>query len=192
MSTNYQSTIRTRNDIQNDMRLFSKKKEYTPTKWDVRFMKIADLEVAQWSKDKSSKVGCVIVKDRRILSTGFNGMARGINDEAEERHERPEKYEWFVHAEPNGIINAAREGVSTLGADMYLNWYPCHICASYIVQAGIKRVFADQEPEWEHHKWGEGFKRAKTILEEGGVEVIYMNYEAHRKGVLKDCNCVGK
>lgn len=163
---------------------------YVINKWDERFMRIADLEVAQWSKDRSSRVGAVIVRDRRILSTGYNGMARGINDDADERHERPEKYEWFVHAEPNAIINAAREGVSTLGADMYINWYPCHTCASYVVQAGIRRLFVDQEPEWEHHKWGEGFKRAKTILAEGGVEVIYMNYQAHRQGVVKEeCNC---
>lgn len=152
-------------------------------KWDERFMRIADLEVAQWSKDRSSKVGCVIVKDRCIISTGFNGLPRGCNDDVEARHERPEKYQWFIHAEPNGIINAAREGKSTLGASMYLNWYPCDQCAGFIVQAGIKKLFADQEPEWEHEKWGEGFKRAKTILEEGGVEVTYMNYEAHRKGI---------
>ena len=155
-------------------------------KWDLRFMKMADLDVAQWSKDQSSKVGCVIVKDRRIISTGYNGMPRGCNDDAPERHERPEKYSWFVHAEPNGIINAAREGVSTLGADMYLNWYPCDVCSTYIVQAGIKRLFADQEPEWEHHKWGDDFKRAKTVLDEGGIEVIYMNYDAHRQGNIQD------
>ncbi len=159
---------------------------YVVTKWDIRFMKIADLEVAQWSKDTSSRVGCVIVKDRRIISTGYNGLPRGCNDNVPERHERPEKYEWFIHAEPNGIINAAREGVSTLGADMYLNWYPCHICAGYIVQAGIKTVYADQEPEWEDEKWGIAFKRAATILKEGGVEVIYMNYDAHRKGIDAD------
>ena len=153
------------------------------TKWDVRFMRIADMEVAQWSKDRSSRVGAVIVKDRRIISTGYNGMARGLDDDVEERHERPEKYEWMLHAEPNCIINAAREGVCTLGADMYLNWYPCNICAGYVVQAGISRIFCDQEPEWEHAQWGKKFKDAKHILERGGVEVIYMNYDAHRKGI---------
>jgi dCMP deaminase len=150
------------------------------TKWDLRFMRIADLEVAQWSKDRSSKVGCVIVKDRRIISTGYNGLPRGCNDDVEERHERPEKYNWFIHAEPNGIINAAREGVSTYGATMYLNWYPCDTCAGYVVQAGIKRLVCDQEPDWDDPKWGEGFHRSKTILEEGGVEVVYLGYNANR------------
>ena len=152
-------------------------------KWHLRFMRIADLEVAQWSKDQSSKVGCVIVKNGEIISTGFNGLPRGCNDNVPERHERPEKYSWFIHAEPNSIFNCARAGRSTLDADMYVNWCPCDQCSGFIVQAGIKRLFCDKEPDWDDPKWGEGFKRAKTILEEGGVEVIYMNYDAHRQGI---------
>ena len=150
-------------------------------KWNLRFMRIADLEVAQWSKDRSSKVGALIVKDREIVTSGFNGIPRGCDDDFDERHERPEKYNWFIHAEPNAIINAARQGKSTLGCSMYLNWYPCDQCSGFIVQAGIKKLYADKEPEWEHPKWGEKFKRARTILKEGGIEVIYMNYDAHRK-----------
>lgn len=152
------------------------------TKWDLRFMRIADLEIAQWSKDRSSKVGAVIVKNRQIISTGYNGLPRGCDDEVEARHERPEKYNWFIHAEPNAIINAARQGASTLDCDMYLNWFPCDQCAGFIVQAGIKRLFADKEPDWDDPKWGVGFKRAIQKLNESGVEVIYMNYDAHRQG----------
>ena len=147
-------------------------------KWDLRWMKMADLTVAQWSK-----VGAVIVKNNEIVTVGFNGLPRGCDDDVEARHERPEKYSWFIHAEPNAIINAARQGKCTLGCDMYVNWCPCDQCSGFIVQAGIKRIFCDKEPDWDDPKWGEGFKRAKTILEEGGVEVIYMDYEAHRKGV---------
>jgi len=155
---------------------------YIISKWDARFMKLADMEVAQWSKDRSSRVGMVIVKDREIISTGFNGMPRGCDDDVEARHERPEKYNWFIHAEPNAIINAARQGKSTLGCDAYLNWFPCDQCAGFIVQAGIKRLYCDKEPNFNDVKWGEGFKRAIQKLIEGGVEVIYMNYDAHRQG----------
>ena len=151
------------------------------TNWDLRFMRIADLEVAQWSKDRSTKVGCVIVKDREIVTTGFNGMPRGVNDSIDARHERPEKYHFFIHSESNAIINAARQGKSTLGCDMYVNWFPCDTCSGFIVQAGIKRLFCDEEPDLTNPSFGEGFKRALEILSEGGVEVIYMNYEAHRK-----------
>lgn len=155
---------------------------YIITKWDMRFMRMADLEVAQWSKDRSSKVGAVLVKDREIISTGFNGIPRGCNDDLEERHERPEKYNWFIHAEPNAIINAARQGRSTLGCDMYLNWFPCDQCAGFIVQAGIKTLYCDKEPDLNDPKWGEGFKRAIQKLKEGYVEIIYMDYDAHRQG----------
>ena len=151
-------------------------------KWDLRFMRIADLEVAQWSKDRSSKVGAIIVKDKEIVTSGYNGFPRGCNDDVEARHERPEKYKWTIHAEKNAVINAARQGKSTLGCDMYVNWYPCDQCAGLIVNSGIKRIFCDKEPDWNDLKWGEDFKRAKIILEEGGVEVIYMDYDAHRQG----------
>lgn len=143
-------------------------------------MKIADLEVAQWSKDRSSKVGAVIVKDREIVTTGYNGFPRGCNDDNEDRHIRPEKYHWTLHAELNAVINAARQGKSTLVCDMYVNWYPCDHCSGVIVNAGIKRIFCDETPDWNDEKWGEGFNRSKKILSEGGVEVVFMNYDANR------------
>jgi len=159
---------------------------YIITKWDVRFMEMADLQVAQWSKDRSSKVGVVIVKDREIVTTGFNGIPRGCEDDFEPRHERPEKYNWFIHAEPNAIINAARQGKSTLGCNMYLNWFPCDQCAGYIVQAGIRRLYVDKEPDINDSKWGEGFKRAIEKLLEGDVEIIFMGYDAHRQGIKEE------
>ena len=95
-------------------------------KWNKRFMEVADLQVAQWSKDHSTKVGAVIVKDGVILTTGYNGFPRGCNDDLEERHERPEKYQWVIHAETNSIINAARQGVSTLDAELCCNFKYLH------------------------------------------------------------------
>ncbi|MBT3703387.1 MAG: CMP deaminase, partial [Alphaproteobacteria bacterium] len=76
-------------------------------KWDQRFLKLAD-EVATWSKDRSTQVGAVIVmKDRAPGPYGYNGFPRQIDDEAEERHNRPAKYKWTEHAERNAIYNAA-------------------------------------------------------------------------------------
>jgi dCMP deaminase len=153
-------------------------------KWNYRFMEVADLQVAQWSKDRSSKVGALIVRDREIVVTGYNGFPREIDDDVEERHERPEKYQWVIHAETNAIINAARQGKSTLGTDMYVNWYVCDRCAGNIVNAGIKRLFCDVEPDWDDPRSESfGFLRARDILKEGGVEVYFLDYEAHRKGL---------
>ena len=155
-------------------------------KWNNRFMKVADLEVAQWSKDRSTKVGAVIVKDGVILTTGYNGFPRGCNDDVDKRHERPEKYQWVIHAELNSIINAARQGVSTVGADMYVNWYVCDRCAGSIVNSGIKKLYCDIEPDWnDPTSESFGFLRSKEILNEGGVEVEFLNYKSHRKSLDK-------
>lgn len=150
------------------------------TNWDLRFMQLAD-HVAQWSKDRSTKVGAVIVIDRNPVSVGYNGFPRGCNDDLEERHARPLKYDWVLHAEENAIINAARHGQVTKDGDMYLNWFPCARCAGMIVNAGIKRLFCDKEPDFSNVQFGAGFKLALQKLAEGGVEVIYMNYDAHRQ-----------
>lgn len=148
-------------------------------KWDLRFMRLAD-EIAQWSKDRSRKVGCVLVKNREIITTGYNGMPRGINDNIEERHKRPEKYHWFHHAELNAVVNAARQGKSTLGCNAYINWYPCDQCAGILINAGIHKIYCDHKPDWNDPKWGEIFKRSKIILEEGNIDVIFLNYDTHR------------
>lgn len=147
--------------------------------WNLRFMQLAD-HVAQWSKDKSTKIGAVIVRERDPLSIGYNGFPRGCDDDCEERHERPLKYDWVLHAEENAIINAARQGNKVMGADMYVNWFPCAKCAGMIINAGIKRVFCDKKPDFNHPTFGASFKLSLEKLTEGGVEIIYMDYDAHR------------
>lgn len=150
--------------------------------WNLRFMELAD-HIAQWSKDRSSKVGAVIVSDKNPISMGYNGFPRGCDDDLDERHERPTKYSWVLHAEENAIVNAARQGQKTFGGDMYVNWFPCSRCAGQIVNSGIKRVFCDKEPDWTvNDTWTADHVIAKQKLIEGGVEIIYMNFKANRKG----------
>uniref|UniRef100_UPI0035253B42 deoxycytidylate deaminase n=1 Tax=Salmonella enterica TaxID=28901 RepID=UPI0035253B42 len=94
--------------------------------------------VSERSKDRSTKVGCVIVgPDNEIRSTGYNSFPRGINDDAPERHARPEKYLWTEHAERNAIYAAARVGTPLKGCRAYLPWFPCMGCARALVQSGI-------------------------------------------------------
>ena len=145
------------------------------------YMEMADLTIAQKSKDQSSKVGCVIVNNDDVVGA-CNTIPNGCKDE-EYKHERPEKYYWFVHAETHTIAKAARLGISTDGGHMFLNWYPCSGCAGLIVQAGIKKLYVDCEPNWNDNIRGKDRQRSKEILESGGVEVIYMNYKAHRQGL---------
>ena len=134
--------------------------------------------VASWSKDRKTKCGAVIVDDRNVVvSLGWNGFPRGIDDDVDERHERPEKYLWTSHCEDNAICNAAAKGVSTLGATIYINWYPCARCANNLMQAGIKKLVCP-EPEWEReepgrHDWPKEFRHVRDKLKERGIEVIF-------------------
>ena len=141
--------------------------------WDKRFMKLAE-HVASWSKDRSTKVGAVIVDSstRTVLSLGYNGMVRGIDDDVEERHERPIKYQWAEHAERNAIYNARQ---ILTGATMYSTFYPCSDCARGIIQSGITRLVA-YEPDWNHPRWGgdKAFAVAKEMMSEVGLEVVFI------------------
>jgi len=148
--------------------------------WDEYFMDMAR-HVATRSKDRSRQVGCVIVDtDRVVRATGYNGFPRGVDDNVEERHQRPAKYRWTEHAERNAIYNAARSGVSTYGCVAYLPWYPCMDCARALVQAGIAEVIA-VEPDWNDPQFAADFADVKTLFREALVEVRFVAGEAPKQ-----------
>ena len=134
-------------------------------KWDERYLRIAR-EVASWSKDSRTQVGAVLVKDRRIIATGYNGIPRGVNDNIPERNEPPEKYAWFEHAERNVLCNT-----DAMGATIYTTLFPCADCGRGIIQAGIHRVVTDPNAETRPH-WEESFKRSRAMFIEAGIEVV--------------------
>jgi len=113
--------------------------------WDDYFFELAKV-VSTKSKD-TTKVGCVIVgPDKEIRSTGWNGFARGVDDDPDlfsYRMERPAKYDWTIHAEANAICNAARTGVSLKDCIAYVTHTPCKNCAGLLIQAGIMCVMVD-------------------------------------------------
>jgi len=138
--------------------------------WDARWLDLAG-EVAKWSKDRSTKVGCIVVGDgKRLLCCGYNGFPRGIDDDTADRHERPLKYMLTEHAERNAIYNAAREGVDLHNSVMYSTLYPCADCARGIIQSGIAEVVT-REPDWNLPIWGFSFTVSRIMLQEAGVHV---------------------
>jgi len=147
------------------------------TKWDKRFMEQAKF-VSEWSKDKNTKTGAVIVNDENTeLVMGYNGFPRGADDDNHpKRYERPDKYFWTEHAERNAIYKAARLGIPTVGTKMYCTYFPCADCSRAIIQAGITRLYTEK-PDFNHHKWGESWVEALIMLRECGVEVIWTNVE---------------
>lgn len=134
--------------------------------WDGRFMDLAQV-VAGWSKDVSTKVGAIIVKDRRILSTGYNGLPAGIEDRAERLEDRERKLLITLHAEDNAILNAV---APVRGATIYI-WPmpPCAHCAARIIQVGITRVVAAPPPPEQAERWHTSLMLSHEILEEAGV-----------------------
>jgi dCMP deaminase len=115
--------------------------------WDHRFLVLSQ-HIAGWSKDPTTKVGCVVVDEQRhIVSTGYNGFARGVNDTHARLHEREVKYKLVIHAEKNALLHAQRD---LRGCTLYV-WPmpPCSQCAAAIVQSGIKRVVS-VSPSEEH------------------------------------------
>jgi len=101
---------------------------------------------------------------------GYNGMPRGIDDDVDERHERPTKYLWFEHAERNAIYNAASNGTALEGCTMYINSLPpCCDCARAIIQSGIIEVVVNSfdSPE----RWKEQCDIAIGMLKEAKVNI---------------------
>jgi dCMP deaminase len=140
------------------------------------FISIADT-VREKSKDPSSKIGAVIVgPDKQIVSTGFNGFPRGIDETDQLRWKRPIKYDYIEHAERNAIYNAARHGIALRGSTMYMVGFgppctPCIACAKAVIQSGIVR-FVGHSLKPAPDNWIEELWFAKRLLEEAGVEVI--------------------
>lgn len=141
--------------------------------WDDYFMDIACL-VARRSTCLRRQVGAIIVKDRRILTTGYNGAPSGLphceevgclraslHTPAGERHELCRG----LHAEQNAIIQAAVYGVSIEGASIYVTCQPCAVCAKMLVNAGVKKVvFLGDYPDG----------LALEIMEAAGVKLLQL------------------
>lgn len=143
--------------------------------WDEYFMGMAKL-TSQRSTCLRRKVGAVIVKDKHIVATGYNGAPRGLSHCAElggclreqlkvpsgQRHELCRA----LHAEQNAIIQAATLGQSIEGASIYITHQPCSICSKMIINAGIERIVVDE---------GYPDELATKLLAEAGIKVVTLD-----------------
>jgi dCMP deaminase len=137
-------------------------------KWDIRFLELAD-KVASWSKDPSTKTGAVIVdQERRVVSLGYNGFARGMLDTPALYADRETKYSRVVHCEMNAVMVAARP---VDGCTLYTTPGPsCDRCAVHMIQAGIRRfVFWAPTPE-RRQRWN--VDKTLGYFREVGADVL--------------------
>jgi len=140
-------------------------------KWDKFFIEMVGL-VSKKSKDKSRKVGCVLVGEgHEVLSIGYNGFPRDVMDDISKRHERPTKYFFTEHAERNACYNAARIGVSLKDSTAYMRSFPCADCARAMIQVGVKRVVACKKNNFNDSKWSESICVGKEMMKEVGIDL---------------------
>ena len=141
-------------------------------KWKKRFLKLSK-EISTWSKDPSTKVGALIIsEDRNIISTGYNGFPRGIEDTEERLNNRETKYKFILHAEMNCILNALYNGRSVKDCILFVHGLPpCSECTKSIIQAGIKKVITDSKAT---DNWKESLKLSLEMLKEANVEIEFI------------------
>lgn len=139
-----------------------------------KYFQLAKYQAELFSKDPHKKVAAIILAHDtfQILSTGYNGICRGLK-ETEERWERPTKYFWVSHAETNVVANAARSGVKIENSICVVTMFPCVNCCKTLIQAGIDTIVSEK-PNLENERWGEEFKLSLEMFEEAGVKIIYV------------------
>ena len=151
--------------------------------WDEYFMSIADLAATR-STCLRRQVGAVIVKDKRILATGYNGAPRGLvhcldvgclreklNIPSGERHELCRA----IHAEQNAVVQAATSGINITGGTVYSTTFPCSLCSKIIINASLLRIICRE---------GYPDDLSRRLLVEAGIKVDLLN----RSGALQHLN----
>ncbi len=132
-------------------------------KLDLRYLRMAKI----WSENsycKRRQVGCLVVKDKMIISDGYNGTPSGFDNICEDASNVT--YPYVLHAEANAITKLARSSNNSDGATLYVTDSPCIECAKLIIQAGIKRVVYAKE-----YRLTDGLE----LLRKANIEVIYLN-----------------
>ncbi len=149
--------------------------EYSRPSWDEYFLEIAKLVGSRSTCDRGRN-GAVIVKNKRIITTGYVGTPMGMSHCDEVGHLMSDVVNpdgsiskhciRTIHAEQNAIIQAALHGISTEGSTLYVKFEPCFICCKMIINAGIKRVVCQKK----YH----AAELTRKFFKEAGVEIVYM------------------
>ena len=134
-------------------------------KLDLRYLRMARIW-AENSYCQRRQVGALVVKDKMIISDGYNGTPSGFENVCEDEHDVTKTY--VLHAEANAITKLARSSNNSDGATIYITASPCIECAKLIIQAGIKRVVYGEK-----YRLDDGVK----LLERAGIEVVYLEID---------------
>lgn len=149
--------------------------------WDEYFMEIANAVSKRATCDRS-RTGCVIVRDRQILVTGYVGAPKGFPHCDEVGHQMKQTVHEdghitnhcvrTVHAEQNAICQAAKRGISLDGATLYCRMTPCRVCAMMLINCGIKRVVCESK----YHAGQE----SEEMFKQAGIEIVFFSDEIQK------------
>ena len=148
---------RMQTDVNDEERLRLKQ-----TQLDKRYLRMAEI----WAENSyctRRKVGCLVVKEKRIISDGYNGTPSGFENVCEDENNLTKPY--VLHAEANAITKLARSHNNSDGATIYVTDSPCIECAKLIIQAGIKRLVYSRQ-----YRLTDGIE----LLERAGIEIVYI------------------
>jgi dCMP deaminase len=151
-----------------------KKEKYVRPSWDEYFLEIADTVSKRATCDRG-RSGCVIVRDRQILVTGYVGSPKGMPHCDEVGHQikktihedgtETQHCVRTVHAEQNAICQSAKLGISLEGATVYCRMTPCRTCAMLLINSGIKRIYCERK----YHAGQE----SEEMFEKAGIKLEY-------------------
>lgn len=158
-------------------------KKYVRPSWDEYFIEITEMVGRRGSCDRG-RCGCVIVRNNRLIATGYAGSPIGLPHCDEIGHEmhtvihddgsQTQHCIRTAHAEQNAICEAARMGISLDGGTLYTKMLPCYTCAKMIINCGIKRVVCARE----YHPGTKASQRTFDVFKEAGIEFISLNQKA--------------
>lgn len=160
--------------------------------WDVYFMALAKLAASR-STCLSRPTGCVIVREKQVISSGYNGSMPGVAHCSDEgkcyrrgiKVEGAEKYDFCrsIHAEANAVALAAKEGLALNGSTAYMTLFPCYMCIKLLVRAGIKEIVYEKGYESINT---ERDRRWKEALDDTEVKTRYLSLSKAEKNFFSD------
>lgn len=153
--------------------------------FDEFFMRHVYLAASK-SKDPKTRIGAILVRDKNIISTGYNGFARGVKDLKERYNDRLLKRRMVCHGEFNSVITAARLGISTLNSILYTQGIPCSECTKAIIQGGISKIVIHKQwPNLIHSpEWVNSIELSKLMLGESDIDIEIFDKELGLIGFL--------
>lgn len=147
----------------------------------IKYYKLTVSMATIFSKDPSTKVASLFIypDTMQILSMGYNGMPRGIDETIKSRWERPLKYKLTEHAERNAIYNAAQSGTSLKNSICVVSMFPCADCTRGIIQSGCKMVISlkldDSGSKERIDRWKSDWDISLMMLQEAKIQIMFLS-----------------